>query len=82
MRVCKDVSAIMCQVRVDLCSRCQERGDTTVSTWFDGSVAVRVITVRVNGRGVVTCIVVVLAEKVTKECLKGYTLVTPGVRRV
>ena len=69
-------------MRADLCPGCQERGDTTVSTWFDGSVAVRMITVRVNGRGVVACIVVVLVEKVTKECLKWYTLVAPGVRRV
>ena len=82
MGVRKDVSAIMCQVRADPCPSCQERGDTKVSTWFDGSVVVRIITVRVNGRGVVACIIVILVEKITKECLKWYTLVAPGVREV
>ena len=53
-----------------------------VSTWFDGCVEIRMINVWVNGRGVVACIVVVLMEEVTKECLKWDTLVAPGVRGV
>ena len=80
MGVCKDVSAIMCQVRVNPCPGCQERGDTTMSTWFDSSMVVRTNTVRVNGRGVVACIIVVLVQKVTEERLKWDTLIAPGVR--
>ena len=67
---------------MDICPGCQERGDTSVSTWFDGSMSVRMITVKVDGRGVVACIVVVLVQKVTEESLKWDTLIDPGVRWV
>ena len=53
-----------------------------MSTWSDGSMAVRMNTVRVNGLGVVACIVVVLVQNVTKEYLKLDTLITSGVRGV
>ena len=53
-----------------------------MSTWFDSSMVVRTNTVRVNGRGVVACIIVVLVQKVTEECLKWDTLIASGVRGV
>ena len=80
MGVRKDVSAIMCQVRADPCPSCQERGDTAVSTWFDGGMVVWVIAVRVDSRGVVGCVVVVLVQKGTNESLEGDTLIAPCVR--
>jgi len=38
------------------------------------------IAVRVDGRGVVACVVVVLVQKVTEESLKWDTLIASGVR--
>ena len=67
-------------MRADPCPGCEERGDTTVSTWFDGSMAVRMIAVRVDGRDIVACIVVLLVQKGTEESLKWDTLIAPGVR--
>ena len=51
-----------------------------MSTWFDDSMAVRMIAIRVDGRGAMACIVVVLVQKVTEERLKWDTLIAPGVR--
>ena len=70
----------MCQVRSDPCPCCQERGDTAVITWCDGGMAVWVVAVRVDGRGVVGRVVVVLVHKGTKESLEGDTLIAPCVR--
>ena len=56
MCVCKDVSVIMCHLRANPISSCQERGDTTVNTWFLSSVSIQMSNVWVNGRGVVACI--------------------------
>ena len=80
MGVYKDISAIMCYVRSDLCPVCQKRGDTSVSTGFDGGMAVWIMAVRVDGRGMVGCVFVVLVQKGTKESLKGDTLIAPCVR--
>ena len=82
MGVCKDVGAIMYQLRADPVPSCQEKGDHMVSPWFHDSVAIRMINVWVNDRGVVACIVVVLMEKATKECLIWDILTSPGARGV
>ena len=49
-------------------------------TWCDGGMAVGVFAVRVDGRGVVGRVVVVLVHKGTKEGLEGDTLIAPCVR--
>ena len=80
MGVGNNISAILCEVRADPLPGWQERGDTAVSTWFDGSMSVWVIAVRVDGCGVVACIVVVLVQKVTKENLKWDTLIASAIQ--
>ena len=72
----------MCHLWADPVPCCQERGDTTVRMWFHGSVTIWLSIVLANGRGVVSCIVIILIEKATKQCLKWDTLTAPGVKGV
>ena len=53
-----------------------------MSTWCDGGMAVWVIAVRVDGRGVVGRVVVILVHKGTKKILEGDTLIALCVRGV